>query len=288
MIKRYVSLFGGAALLAGCSVYGNLTELQNTDRTGTDFTKALAGEYQEFSEFEMYDMRDYVDADHFARKGLRAAGGEVVLPEDPATWNEPEDRMSVLTAARSRLLAALDGGGRDRFPAEAAHAQAKYDCWVEQQEENHQPEHIAECQNEFNAAMKDLEAKLAPAPEPTREVTPAPEPAPEPANFIVFFDFDSATVNDGASQVLQLVSNRFGDYEDGSIMLTGHTDTAGSVAYNEALSLERGRNVRFMLIEMGVPASAISVDAKGESELLNDTADGVRNPQNRRVEITIK
>lgn len=285
MLKRFISLVGGAVLLAGCSVYGNLEELQNTDPQGTAFTKALAKEYQAFSEFEMFEMLDYIDGDHFAVKGLRAASGEVVLPEDPSTWNQPADRMGVLNGARTRLLTALDGGGRDRFPELAAHAQAKYDCWVEQQEENHQPEHIAECMKEFVAAMEELEAKLAPAP------APAPEPAmvePDPANFIIFFDFDDASVNGGAQQILNLVASKFGDYKDGSITLVGHTDTSGAAAYNDALSLQRGNNARFALIELGVPASAFSVDAKGESEPLEATADGVRNPQNRRVEITIE
>lgn len=277
MIKRYVSLFGGAALLAGCSVYGNLTELQNTSAVGTDFTKALAGEYQEFSEFEMYEMRDYVDADYFARKGLRVAAGEVVAPEDPTTWDQPSDKIDELIAARSRLVNALDNGGRDRFPSEAALAQGKYDCWVEQQEENHQPDDIAECKAEFEAAMQVLEGNLGSGPA-----------AMQPANFIVFFDFDSSDVNDGARQVLDLVNSKFNDFQNGSIMLTGHTDTSGSVSYNESLSMDRGNNVRFMLIEMGVPASAISVDAKGESSPLEATADGVRNPQNRRVEISIQ
>jgi len=110
----------------------------------------------------------------------------------------------------------------------------------------------------------------------------------EPANFIVFFDFDSSEVNEGAAQVLGLVSSKFGDFEDGTISLVGHTDTSGSADYNEALSRDRANNVRFMLIEMGVPASRISADARGESEPLEATGDGVRNPQNRRVEITIK
>lgn len=287
MFKRLIGLIGGATLLAGCSVYGNLEELQNTDPQGSAFTKALAKEYQEFSEFEMFDMHDYVDADLFARKGLRAAAGEVVMPEDVAMWNEPADRVDVLNGARNRLLKALDGGGRDKFPAEAALAQAKFDCWVEQQEENHQPEHIADCMKEFIAAMEDLEAKLAPPPAPPAPPPPAP-PKMEPANFIVFFDFDSSSVNEGAAQVLNLVKSKYGDYKDGSISLVGHTDTSGSVEYNERLSLARANNVRFALIEMGVPASAFSVDAQGESNPLEATGDSVRNPQNRRVEITIK
>jgi OOP family OmpA-OmpF porin len=126
---------------------------------------------------------------------------------------------------------------------------------------------------------------MAPAPEPA----PEPEPArPDPANFIIFFDFDDATVNDGAQQILNLVASKFGDYEDGKISLSGHTDTSGAVDYNERLSLKRANNARFQLIELGVPASAFSVEALGESEPLEATGDGVRNPQNRRVEITIE
>jgi outer membrane protein OmpA-like peptidoglycan-associated protein len=139
---------------------------------------------------------------------------------------------------------------------------------------------------EFIAAMEVLEQKMAPPPAPAP--VPAPEPMMEPANFIVFFGFDQDNVNEGAAQVLNLVGSKYGDYKEGQILLVGHTDTAGSAAYNEALSLRRANNVRFKLIEMGVPASAIGVEARGESEPLEATADGVRNPQNRRVEITIK
>ncbi|NMM43185.1 OmpA family protein [Rhodospirillaceae bacterium KN72] len=284
MLKRLIGLVGGAVLLTGCSVYGNLDELKmrNAQPEGTAFTKALAMEYQKFSEFEMFQMYDHVDADYFARKGVRVAMGEVVAPEDPANWNEPADSIDELNASRARLISALDSGGREAHPIEAAVAQAKYDCWVEQQEENFQPDDIAACKQEFFDAIAVLEKKMEPAP------APAPEPMMEPASFIVFFDFDDSAVNQGAAQVLSLVNSKFGDYKDGSIALVGHTDTSGSNAYNDKLSLDRANNVRFSLIEMGVPASAISVDAKGESEPLEATGDGVKNPQNRRVEITIK
>lgn len=287
MLNRLMVPVGAAALLTGCSVYGNLEELQNTDPQGIAFTKALAKEYQKFSEFEMFKMYDYVDADHFARKGLRAAGGEMVPPEEPADWRLPKDRVGVLTAARERLMKALDGVGREKHPMEAAVAQAKFDCWVEQQEENHQPEHIAGCMREFAAAMKVLETKMEPLP-PAPKPGPKPEPMMAPASFVVFFGFDDASISGDAAQVLDLVNSKFDDYKDGQIMLVGHADTAGAADYNEHLSLKRANNVRSALIEMGIPASRIGVEAKGEVEPLEVTGNGVRNPQNRRVEITIE
>jgi OOP family OmpA-OmpF porin len=283
MLNRVIGLVGGAVLLAGCSVYGNLEDLQSAERQGTPFTQALADEYQEFAEYEMFEMHDHVDGDYFARKGLRAAGGEVVMPEDLASWNLPEDRISVLDGARNRLIRALDANGRSSHPEAAAEAQAKFDCWVEQQEENHQPEHIAVCQREFIAAMNKLEDLMAPEPEPA----PAPEPVMEPASFLVFFEFDDATVNSGAATVLDLVAAKYEEFGMADIEIVGHTDTSGSADYNEALSQRRANNVYQYLIQAGIPAGAMDVDARGESEPLEATADGVRNPQNRRAAITI-
>ncbi|MDP1748828.1 MAG: OmpA family protein, partial [Reyranella sp.] len=69
---------------------------------------------------------------------------------------------------------------------------------------------------------------------------------------------------------------------------TGHTDTSGPEAYNMALSLRRANTVKDALVREGVPATAITVIGRGEAGLLVKTADGVREPQNRRVEIVIQ
>ena len=69
--------------------------------------------------------------------------------------------------------------------------------------------------------------------------------------------------------------------------LTGHTDRSGSEQYNMALSLRRAEAVKANMIRQGIPANAIVVIGKGESQPLVPTADGVREPQNRRVEIVI-
>jgi OOP family OmpA-OmpF porin len=75
---------------------------------------------------------------------------------------------------------------------------------------------------------------------------------------------------------------------DVRIIVTGHADTSGPPAYNMALSLRRANAVKNALVREGVPATAITVIGKGESEPLVRTGDNVREPQNRRVEIVIQ
>ena len=71
------------------------------------------------------------------------------------------------------------------------------------------------------------------------------------------------------------------------VALTGHADRSGSDKYNMALSLKRANAVKDQLVKQGIPADQISVVGKGESEPLVATPDGVREPQNRRVEIVL-
>jgi outer membrane protein OmpA-like peptidoglycan-associated protein len=72
------------------------------------------------------------------------------------------------------------------------------------------------------------------------------------------------------------------------ITATGHADTSGPENYNMALSLRRANAVKDALVREGVPATAIAVIGRGESQPLVPTADGVREPQNRRVEIVVQ
>jgi outer membrane protein OmpA-like peptidoglycan-associated protein len=129
----------------------------------------------------------------------------------------------------------------------------------------------------------------APRSVPVMAVAPPP-PAPAPMaakSFIVFFDFDrsnitaqaQATINDAVAAAKAGNSTR--------ITLTGHTDRSGSEQYNQALSVRRGEAVKAAMIRGGIPANAIVVIGRGESAPLVPTADGVREPQNRRVEIVL-
>jgi hypothetical protein len=104
---------------------------------------------------------------------------------------------------------------------------------------------------------------------------------------MVFFDWDSSRLSPQALNTLSQVVTTFRNAGNATITATGHTDTSGSAEYNMALSLRRANAVKDELVRQGVPAAAISVVGKGESSLLVQTGDGVREPQNRRVEIVV-
>jgi len=120
---------------------------------------------------------------------------------------------------------------------------------------------------------------------------PPPPPAPPmvaPPSFMVFFDWDKSNLSSQALATIQQAAAAFKQKGNARITATGHTDTSGPEAYNMALSLRRANAVKDALVRDGVPAQAISVIGMGEKGLLVPTGDGVREPQNRRVEIVIQ
>lgn len=265
-------------LLTGC-VGQDIEAMRNAEPTGSAFTRALAEEYRQITIFEADEMYDWRDAGYFARKGLRAAGGEVVEPEELANWNLPSDKMDELTSARTRLVDLLNAGAREKVPAEAAHAQGRFDCWIEQQEENHQPDHIAACRDEFYAALAALEDAMKPA-----AAAPAP-PAAVPEQYVVFFAFDSAILTAEAETV---IDDAVAAGAGAEFSVTGHTDRAGSEEYNDRLSIRRAEAVRDALVARGVGEGNISLAGRGESEPAVATPDGVAEQANRRVVIIIQ
>jgi OmpA-OmpF porin, OOP family len=122
------------------------------------------------------------------------------------------------------------------------------------------------------------------------EVAPPPPPPPmvAPPSFMVFFDWDRSNLSQQALNTIRQAAAAFKSKGNARITATGHTDTSGPEAYNMALSLRRANAVKDALVREGVPAQAITVIGRGEAGLLVQTADGVREPQNRRVEIVIQ
>ncbi len=117
---------------------------------------------------------------------------------------------------------------------------------------------------------------------------PPPAPAVQTTSFMVFFDWDRSNLSQQAQNTIKQASDAYKTKGSARITATGHTDTSGPESYNMALSLRRANTVKDALVRDGVPATAINVVGLGEKGLLVPTADGVREPQNRRVEIVLQ
>jgi len=134
--------------------------------------------------------------------------------------------------------------------------------------------------------------QVAQAPLPA--VVPPPPPAPAARApevqraFQVFFDFNKSDITSAAAHVIQQASDSVKAGHMTQINVTGHTDTVGSAKYNQALSEHRAAAVKQQLIADGVPNTEIATSGVGKSGLLVPTADGVREPQNRRAEIVLQ
>ncbi|MBV9832895.1 MAG: OmpA family protein [Alphaproteobacteria bacterium] len=106
--------------------------------------------------------------------------------------------------------------------------------------------------------------------------------------YMVFFDFDRSNITPTASETIRKAAADAKAGQKTRVGVTGHADRSGSDAYNMALSLRRANAVKDELVRNGIPATAIAVVGRGESQPLVQTADGVREPQNRRVEIVLQ
>ncbi len=132
-------------------------------------------------------------------------------------------------------------------------------------------------------------ALFQPAPPPP--VTPPPPtvaPAPEPARtYLVFFDWDRADLTTRARQIVAEAATASTHVQTTRIEVNGYTDLSGTAAYNQRLSVRRAQSVESELVRDGVARGEISIHGFGESNPLVPTAKGVREPQNRRVEIIL-
>ncbi len=147
-------------------------------------------------------------------------------------------------------------------------------------------------QGQYNhAALVGVRYALFSAPPPP---PPAPPPAataplpPEVAKtYLVFFDWDRADLTARARQIVAQAAAASTHTQTTRIEVNGYTDLSGTAAYNQRLSVRRAQSVESELVRDGVSRGEISIHGYGETNPLVQTAKGVREPQNRRVEIIL-
>jgi len=111
---------------------------------------------------------------------------------------------------------------------------------------------------------------------------------PRPVTFILYFQGASDNLTPESRRELDRILPEIAGRPAPDVVVVGHTDRVGSVAYNDALSLRRAERISGELMKLGIPRDRIAVAGRGEREPLVPTADQVEEPKNRRVEVTVR
>ncbi len=269
--------------LAGC-VGTQLEKAQRVEPKGSTFNISLYQEYIDLSSSE-YNEGDYTDSDNFAVRAMQSGTGGTVAPEEINARRLPENKVGELSSARQRLVGTLDKGAAEKVPVETARAQTGFDCWMQEQEENFQPDDIEACRSQFFAALEFIEDALKPKPIAKKVEPPVAPPGSE--LYVVYFDFDKAALAEAAKAVLETASSASRKLEGMTVTVSGHTDLAGPDEYNMELSERRAMAVSEALIKAGVASAAVKAEAFGQTHPAIITADDVAEAGNRRVEILL-
>lgn len=287
-LKLSVAVFG-AVLLSGCAGM-QLDNARKVSPDGSTFSTSLYKEYMALSELEFLEG-DYADSDVFALRAISAAGNKPMTPEELGARRLPAANKGELATARRELVEALTATATEKAPVNAAQAQAAFECWMQEQEENFQPDDIAKCRADYMASMTAVRSALAPAP-----ATAAPAPAPAAkapqrmaATYTVNFDFDSDGISKKAAEIIAEAGMAVDEMKASTIILSGYTDRAGSEAYNMKLADRRAKAVLGALDIRSRKkiADATQIKVYGEKNNKKKTEDGVKEPENRRVKIEI-
>lgn len=289
ILKKSAAIFG-AVLLSGCAGM-QLDKARMVQPEGSNFSTSLYKEYMALSELEFLEG-DYADSDAFALRAMSAAGNNPTAPEEMSARKLPPANKGELATARRELVEALAATATEKASVNAAQAQAAFDCWMQEQEENFQPDDIARCRADYMASMNAVRSALA----PKAAAAPAPAPAPAAkapqrmaATYTVNFDFDSDKITGKASQIIAEAGMAVDEMKASTIILSGYADRSGSEAYNMKLSDRRAKAVLGALDIRSRMKIAGSTEIKvyGEKNNKKKTEDGVREAENRRVKIEI-
>jgi outer membrane protein OmpA-like peptidoglycan-associated protein len=117
---------------------------------------------------------------------------------------------------------------------------------------------------------------------------PPPAPPPPSKAWMVFFDTNSTTLSQQATMTITEATSVAKSMPNARVAVTGYTDTDGTPAYNQQLSIRRADAVKNALVSNGIAPQAISVNGTGEAGLLIETPDQTKNEKNRRVQIVVQ
>jgi outer membrane protein OmpA-like peptidoglycan-associated protein len=230
-----------------------------------DFNSALAKEYTEVARRAAFKDTLWMNATAYINKAKMAEAGNTPAPWTPAELGVNSDA----TTLYDEVVATINAN-KDARPAACARAQAMWDQYLE----------ALRGGPTFCITPEDARALLD-------EALAACAGTPGPANYVVYFGFDKWNLTDAARSTLDEVIAAVQSMGATALSVVGHADTVGSVEYNQGLSERRADSVADYLEERGIPRGAMTLAGRSELEPAVQTGDNVREPLNRRVEITL-
>ncbi len=270
----FVCVLACAIALTACG--RQLQKAEEIEPATDEHGEALYKGYLDQSRLE-YAEGDYQDSDFFADRAVLAGGNEKFDPQPIEARDLPADMLNEMAAARGEYITAVYRGSVQKLPVTSAEAQVRFDCWMQEQEENFQPEDIAACREAFEQAMYKINASLTDTGFAVSD---------DRLVFDVFFDFDSDALSATAKEHLAGIAAVARTYENPVVTVLGNADQVGATDYNLDLSGRRANAVAKQLEANGVRPNAVI--SRG------DQAPAVDNPQrqpeamNRRALIVIR
>ncbi len=276
-----------AGVVSACAAFDyDLSMVEGQKLSGDTFKNALHSEYLMLAREEDKED-DWEDAAFFADRATQAAGGADFPPQMINERQIPAANVKEMSFARSSIINALATEKNGPNAGHVARAQANFDCWLQEQEENTQPEDIAKCRSDFEEAMGSIIVKAMPAP---AAPAPAPKPVmkPETRTYTIYFDHDSSALGHMANIAIANAIKEAKSTNPKLVQVGGHADTTGDQVYNNALSDRRAKAVAKKLVEGGLTKKKlVRTSMFGEDFTAVKTGDNVKNRGNRRVEIKL-
>jgi outer membrane protein OmpA-like peptidoglycan-associated protein len=271
-MSRKIELLMAGSLLLVLGACTTALPPEKTEALGQPFNEELKDRYLQLAA----SRRSSLDFDyfHFREKADAALLGDVVMPDSVADHDICLGWQPDVLERREQLVGLLEDGGRFSAPETAAEAQVDFDCWLDELE--------AQSQGQSCPAVTDNTPPPAPTQCGDRLMTSLAALTNEGAPFSVFFASGDTGIDEEGKEVIERVKRSADISQPSRIVVTGYADRRGIAADNERLADERAREVAKALIEEGVPAAAITVDAWGET-VSADSLD-----ENRRVEIVFQ
>ena len=279
----------------GCSA--SYEELRNKNfKPADDLSGFLYQAYKEKANFEAIKMHDWNSAKLYSEKAISSISGNKILPQKIEYWNIlPEKRIELVKGYNS-LMTVYDNA-KILDPYNLARAISSLDCWSEQQEENWQTWDINQCRDDFLQSIHNIYKKIDQSSNKNSELQSTEyESKSDSASLvtedkdknilqIIYFDFDKSNLTSvSINEIKSFI--KLNREKIKKFIIIGHTDTMGSKKYNQELSLERANVVKNILVESGIDKMNIKILGKGEEDLAYKTKDDIRNPVNRRAEIS--